>query len=125
APAAAVLVVERLVKRYGDLVAVDEVSFHIDPGETYGLIGPNGAGKTTTISMIAGLLAPDGGTITVAGRPLPADAVDPKRHIGLLPQDLAIYPELTARENLTFYGRLQGLAGKELASRVDEVLGLI
>lgn len=120
-----VLTVEHLIKRYGDLTAVDDVSFHIDPGETYGLIGPNGAGKTTTISMIAGLLAPDGGSITVAGHAMTANAVDPKRHIGLVPQELAIYPELTARENLTFFGRLQGLAGKDLTARVDEVLGLI
>jgi ABC-2 type transport system ATP-binding protein len=120
-----VLVARGLVRRYGDLTAVDGVSFHVDPGETYGLLGPNGAGKTTTISMVAGLIAADGGTVTVAGRPMGPSEVDVKRHIGLVPQDLAIYPELTALENLAFFGRLQGLHGKELARRIDEVLELI
>ncbi|GAA1649225.1 linearmycin resistance ATP-binding protein LnrL [Georgenia ruanii] len=120
-----VLVVDGLVRRFGDLTAVDGVSFRIGAGETYGLLGPNGAGKTTTISMIAGLLAPDAGGVTVAGQPMGPDAISVKRHIGLVPQDLAIYPDLTARENLTFFGRLQGLGGKALAARVDEVLELV
>jgi ABC-2 type transport system ATP-binding protein len=122
---APVLEVRDLHRRFGDLVAVDGVSFHIAPGETYGLLGPNGAGKTTTISMVAGLLPADSGTVTVAGRPMTVSAIEPKRHIGLVPQDLAIYPELTARENLTFFGRLQGMRGKELSDRVQEVLDLI
>ena len=120
-----VLVVEDLVRRYGDLTAVDGVSFHIAHGETYGLLGPNGAGKTTTISMVAGLIKADSGTITVAGQPVGPNRVGVKRQVGLVPQDLAIYPELTARENLTFFGRLQGMRGKELAGRIDEVLELI
>ena len=124
-PGGNVLEVHDLVRRYGDLTAVDGVSFHIAPGETYGLLGPNGAGKTTTISMVAGLLPADSGTVTVAGEPMRPNAVEVKRHIGLVPQDLAIYPELTARENLTFFGRLQGLRGTELATRTDEVLELI
>ncbi len=114
-----------LVRRYGDLVAVDGVSFHIAPGETFGLLGPNGAGKTTTISMVAGLLAADAGSVLVAGLPMGPAEVAAKRHIGLVPQDLAIYPELSGRENLTFFGRLQGIAGKDLARRVDAVLELI
>ena len=89
-----VLEVESLVHRFGDLVAVDGISFRIAPGETYGLLGPNGAGKTTTISMVAGLLPAHGGHVTVAGEPMTPHAVDVKRHIGLVPQDLAIYPEL-------------------------------
>jgi ABC-2 type transport system ATP-binding protein len=120
-----VLVVDRLVRRFGDLTAVDGVSFRIAAGETYGLLGPNGAGKTTTISMIAGLIPADAGTVTVAGEPMGPDRIAVKRHIGLVPQDLAIYPELSARENLTFFGRLQGLAGKALARRTAEVLDLV
>ena len=120
-----VLVVDGVVRRFGDLTAVDGVSFHIAPGETYGLLGPNGAGKTTTISIIAGLLAADAGAVTVAGERMGPQAVAPKRHIGLVPQDLAIYPELSARENLAFFGRLQGMRGSELTDRVAEVLELL
>jgi ABC-2 type transport system ATP-binding protein len=120
-----VLVVDDLVHRYGDLTAVDGVSFRIAAGETYGLLGPNGAGKTTTISMIAGLIRADSGAVSVLGRPIGPDQVDVKRHIGLVPQDLAVYPELTARENLMYFGRLQGLRGKELKARADEVLAII
>ena len=120
-----VLVVDGLVRRYGDLTAVDGVSFHIDAGETYGLLGPNGAGKTTTISMVAGLIPADAGTVTVAGETMSPGRVEVKRHIGLVPQDLAIYPELTATENLAYFGRLQGLRGGELARRTAEVLDLV
>lgn len=120
-----VLVVEGLSRRFGDLLAVDDVSFRIEPGETYGLLGPNGAGKTTTISVVTGLLAADAGTVTVAGTPMTTGSVAAKRHIGLVPQELAIYPELSARENLTFFGRLQGLRGALLTARVQEVLELI
>ena len=120
-----VLVVDNLQRRFGDLLAVDAVSFHISPGETFGLLGPNGTGKTTTISMVAGLIPADGGTVTVAGEPMIPGSVDPKRHIGLVPQDLAIYPELTARENLTFFGKLQGMRGSTLKARTAEVLELI
>ena len=119
------LVARDLVRRYDSLTAVDGVSFHIDPGETYGLLGPNGAGKTTTISIVAGLIPADAGTVTVAGQPMGPAQVDVKRHIGLVPQDLAIYPELTARENLAYFGRLQGMRGGELDRRIDEVLELI
>lgn len=120
-----VLTVDHVVRRFGDLVAVDDVSFRIAPGETYGLLGPNGAGKTTAISMIAGLLRADAGSITVAGHTMVPDAVEPKRHLGLVPQDLAIYPELTGLENLRFFGKLQGLRGADLGHRVQEVLDLI
>ena len=120
-----VLVVDSLVRRFGDLTAVDEVSFRIAPGETYGLLGPNGAGKTTTISMVAGLIAADAGTVTVAGQPMTTRSTGPKRHVGLVPQELAIYPDLTGRENLALFGRLQGLRGADLKDRVTEVLELI
>src|SRR5690606_18224478 len=101
------------------------VSFHIEPGETYGLLGPNGAGKTTTISMVAGLLAADAGTVYVRGEQMGPTRVAPKKHLGLVPQDLAIYPELSARENLMFFGRLNGLRGGDLRRRTQEVLDLI
>ena len=113
------------MKRFGELTAVDGVSFRIAPGETYGLLGPNGAGKTTIISMVAGLLAADAGTVTVAGQAMKPSAIGPKRHLGLVPQDLAIYPDLSASENLMFFAKLQGLRGTELTDRVDEVLDLI
>jgi ABC-2 type transport system ATP-binding protein len=113
-----------LRKRYGERTAVDGISFRIAPGETYGLLGPNGAGKTTTISMVCGLLRRDGGEVSVAGRPVDIGATDAKASIGYVPQDLAIYPDLTARENLRFFGRLQRLGGRELDRRVDEILAL-
>ncbi len=114
-----------LRKTYGDRVAVNGVSFSIRRGETYGLLGPNGAGKTTTISMICGLLERDGGTVVVDGKPMSPSAVDAKAVIGYVPQDLAIYPDLSARENLRFFGQLYGLSGKTLSARVDEVLEVI
>lgn len=114
-----------LVKRFDDLVAVDEVSFDIGEGETYGLLGPNGAGKTTSISMVAGLLEPDGGEVTVDGQMISTGSTRGKSSIGLVPQDLAIYPDLTAVENLEFFGRLYGMGGTELSSRVKEVLDVI
>ncbi len=120
-----VLEVRGLVKRFGDLTAVAGVSFHIAPGETYGLLGPNGAGKTTTISMVAGLLAADDGEVRVAGQRMGPREVAPKKRLGLVPQDLAIYPELSARENLTFFGKLHGLGGAALKQRTAEVLELI
>jgi len=114
-----------LRKAFGERVAVDGVGFHIAPGETYGLLGPNGAGKTTTISMICGLLRRDAGEVFVAGLPIDIGSTTAKGAIGYVPQDLAIYPDLTARENLRFFGRLQRLRGKDLARRVDEVLEVI
>jgi ABC-2 type transport system ATP-binding protein len=114
-----------LVKRFGARTAVDDVSFAIARGETFGLLGPNGAGKTTTISMTCGLLRPDGGEVHVAGHRMHADAVEAKAAIGLVPQEIALYPDLTARENLRFFGRLQRLSGKDLDIRVDEVLEVV
>jgi linearmycin/streptolysin S transport system ATP-binding protein len=129
APAAdappAVLRCAGLSKRYGDRQAVDGVGFEIGPGETYGLLGPNGAGKTTTISMVAGLLEADGGSVLLEGERLTPAATGLKGRIGLVPQELAIYPDLSARENLTFFARLYGLRGGELRSRVDELLEVV
>ena len=114
-----------LKKSYGDNAAVKGVGFYIAQGETYGLLGPNGAGKTTTISMVTGLLERDSGEVSVDGQPLTTTSVDAKRSIGLVPQDLAIYPDLTARENLTFFGKLYEMAGSDLKNRAAEVLEII
>jgi ABC-2 type transport system ATP-binding protein len=113
-----------LRKRFKEITAVDGVSFHIGRGETYGLLGPNGAGKTTTVSMVCGLLDRDGGSVTVAGRPMDIDATEAKALIGYVPQELAIYPDLSARENLRFFGRLQRLSGTPLDGRVAAILDL-
>jgi len=117
-----ILEAEGLVKRFDELVAVNGVSFSIAEGETYGLLGPNGAGKTTAISMIAGLLEGDAGSVAVDGAPITTRSTAGKAEIGLVPQDLAIYPDLTAAENLSFFGRLYGMGGEALKSRVAEIL---
>ncbi len=121
----AVLECRNLEKSFGDRRAVNHVSFAIDAEETYGLLGPNGAGKTTTISMLCGILDRDGGEVLVAGQPLTTRSVEPKGAIGFVPQDLAIYPDLTAKENLEFFGRLYDVRGDALSSRVGEVLEVI
>ncbi len=121
----AVLQCRGLRKAFGDLQAVADVSFSIAPGETYGLLGPNGAGKTTSISMIAGLLAPDAGEISILGTRMTPRALTAKAAVGLVPQDLAVYPDLTARENLHFFSRLQGMTTRSVQSRTDEVLEVI
>jgi len=120
-----VLFCRNLRKRFGDLVAVDGVGFEIGAGETYGLLGPNGAGKTTTVSMICGLLDADDGEVVVAGRQVHAKSTDAKAAIGYVPQEIALYPDLTARENLRFFGRLYGLRGTVLAERVGDVLEVV
>ena len=120
-----VLACEGLVKRFGERTVVDGVGFSIAEGETFGLLGPNGAGKTTTISMLCGLLVPDAGQVHVAGTPLTAGAVEAKAAIGLVPQDIALYPDLSARENLAFFGRLQGMAKGRLTRRIAEVLDTV
>jgi linearmycin/streptolysin S transport system ATP-binding protein len=120
-----VLTCRDLRRRFGQRLAVDGVGFRVDPGETYGLLGPNGAGKTTTISMICGLLRRDGGEVTVAGASLDRDPGAVKAAIGYVPQDIALYPDLSGAENLRFWGRMQGLSGRELAARVDAVLEVV
>jgi ABC-2 type transport system ATP-binding protein len=120
-----VLQAKGLEKSFGDLKAVDGASFHIAPGETYGLLGPNGAGKTTAISMIAGLLELDAGEVQINGEVMTSKSVGPKAHIGLVPQDLAIYPDLTAAENMAFFGRLYGMPRDVLKSRVARVLEVV
>jgi ABC-2 type transport system ATP-binding protein len=112
-----------LRKHYGDRLAVDGVSFTIAAGECYGLLGPNGAGKTTTISMLCGLVPADEGDITIDGHP--GGSLEAKAAVGYVPQDLALYPDLTATENLTFFGELYGLSGNELHGRIAETLELV
>jgi ABC-2 type transport system ATP-binding protein len=124
-PGEVVLRASGLRKAYGSLVAVDGVSFDIRAGETYGLLGPNGAGKTTTISMICGLLTRDGGDVTIDGARIDVGAVATKASIGYVPQELALYPDLTGHENLSFFGRLYGLGGAQLRDRIAEVLDLV
>ena len=114
-----------LRKSFGELKAVDGVSFQIAAGETYGLLGPNGAGKTTSISMAVGLMEREGGEVLLDGAPLSPGTTKLKAKIGLVPQDLAIYPDLTARENLRFFGRLYDMPRAQLRRRVDEVLEII
>ncbi|HQR26347.1 MAG TPA: ABC transporter ATP-binding protein [Nocardioides sp.] len=116
------LVVTGLSKSFGDLRAVDDLSFEVAPGETFGLLGPNGAGKTTTISMICGLLSPDAGSVSVEGVPIRPGSTDGRELIGYVPQELALYPDLSGRDNLTFFARLYGLRGAPARERIAEVL---
>jgi ABC-2 type transport system ATP-binding protein len=109
----------------GGVLAVDGVSFAIEKGEIFSLLGPNGAGKSTTISMLSCLLRPSGGDAHVNGHSISADPQAVKEAIGVVPQDIALYPDMSARENLVFWGKMYGLGGAELQSRVDEVLELI
>jgi ABC-2 type transport system ATP-binding protein len=119
---AAILQVKNLSKNYGDFAAVKGISFEIAEGEIFSLLGPNGAGKTTTISMLSTLFAPTGGEATIGGHSIVKEPMAVRNLIGVVPQDLAVYDELTGRENLVFWGQMYGLAGRTLGQRVDEVL---
>ncbi len=119
------LEVRNLRKTFGSLTAVDDVSFVVQPGRLTGLLGPNGAGKTTTVSMIAGLAAPERGQVLIGGSALSGDTDVKKRKIGLVPQDLALYDELTARDNLRFFGALYDLSGAALDQAMASVLTLV
>lgn len=114
--------VERLAKRYDDIRAVDGISFEVRHGEIYGLLGPNGAGKTTTLSMLAGLLRPDGGRILYDGLDFAADPKKIKAGIGVVPQETAVYQDLSALENLRFWGGLYGLTGARLSAACSSML---
>ncbi len=120
-----ILVVQDLRKSFGDNEAVKGVSLQVARGEVFGLLGPNGAGKTTAISMMTGLLEPTGGQVTVDGLDLKTHTNAVKAKLGLVPQELALYPTLSARQNLLFFGRIYGLKGDTLRQRVDEVLHMI
>jgi ABC-2 type transport system ATP-binding protein len=125
APDGRVLECRDLHRRFGQIEAVRGISFVIGEGETYGLLGPNGAGKTTTISIVCGLLQADAGEVRVCGTPMTTHSVAERAAIGYVPQELAIYPDLNARENLSFFARLYGLAPRLAEARVDEVLAVI
>src|SRR5499427_4821380 len=119
------LTVKNLRRSFGPLVAVNDVSFSLADGQILGLLGPNGAGKTTTVSMVAGLLTADRGEVLIAGHRLAGDTDPAKRRIGLVPQDLALYDELTARDNLRFFGALYQLTGRSLDEAIARVLTLV
>ena len=119
------LQVSHLRKTFGKLVAVDDVSFTVERGQLVGLLGPNGAGKTTTVSMIAALVTPEKGEVLVGGARLAGDTDPKKRKIGLVPQDLALYDELSARANLRFFGALYGLSGAALDKAIGATMDLV
>ena len=119
------LEVKSLKKSYGNILAVDGVSLRAGVGETVGLLGPNGAGKTTTVSLIAGLLHPDSGEVLIEGRRLSGDTDPIKRKIGLVPQDIALYDELSAYDNLAFFGALYDLRGAPAKRAMGEALDLV
>jgi ABC-2 type transport system ATP-binding protein len=123
--ASVLLNVSSLTKSYGTRRAVDAVSFQVQAGQTVGLIGPNGAGKSSTVSMICGLLRPDAGKVELDGEAVSQGLSPAKRKIGFVPQDLALYEDLSARENLKLFAALYGIRGAELKRRCDEVLTLV
>ena len=114
--------VHDLVKKYGSFTAVDHLSFEVERGELFGLLGPNGAGKTTTISVLSTLLPANGGQVQVAGFDVARDAGEVRRRIGVVPQEIALYEDLSARDNLHFWGQLYGLSGQALKLRAEEML---
>ena len=117
-----ILEARNLVKKFGDFPAVNGISFDIIEGEIFSLLGPNGAGKTTTISMLSTLYVPTSGEATIGGHSITKEPMAVRNLIGVIPQDLALYEDLTARENLSFWGQMYNLSGKPLNSRIDEVL---
>ena len=122
---AAAVVVHGLTKKFGDFVAVDHIDFSVETGEIFGFLGPNGSGKTTTIRMLLGLITPTEGEARVLGIDITRKPEAIARRVGYMSQKFSLYPDLTADENLTFYGRAYGLRGRELARRKDEALELI
>jgi len=120
-----IVAVEGLVKRYGDVVAVDDISFQIQEGEMFGLLGPNGAGKTTTINVLCTYTEPTAGEIVVAGHSVTVEPEEVKRAIGVVPQDIALYPDLNAVENLRFFGQMYDVPKARLEQRIGELLKLV
>ena len=123
--AQSILEANNLVKKYGSLTAVNDVSFLIEEGEVFGLLGPNGAGKSTVIAMLTGLFPPDSGSFRIFGFDAVQDVEKVKQFIGVVPQDLALYPMLSGRENLRFFGEMYGLSGARLKERVEQVLDYV
>ena len=117
-----VIEIKDLVKKYEENIAVDNINLSIEEGEVYGILGPNGAGKSTTISLICGLLFPTSGEIKILGKDIRKNSISVKRNLGLVPQNIALYREFTAYENIKFFGELYGLKGKELNEAIDKAL---
>lgn len=117
-----VIEIKDLVKKYEDNIAVDNINLSIEEGEVYGILGPNGAGKSTTISLICSLLFPTSGEIKILGEDIRKNSISVKRNIGLVPQNIALYRDFTAYENIKFFGELYGLKGKELNEAIDKAL---
>jgi ABC-2 type transport system ATP-binding protein len=120
-----IIQVEDLRKKYGSSEAVRGISFQVHRGDFFGLLGPNGAGKTTIIGILAGWIEPTGGRVEILGMDLSSGTREAKKKMGLVPQGFAFYPTLTARENLSFFGKLYGLKGRYLEERVTHVLGIV
>jgi len=120
-----VITVDRLVKRYGNLTAVDSASFAVERGEIFGLLGPNGAGKTTIISILSCLIPPTSGTASICGFDVVRDSLEVRSRIGVVPQEIALYQSLSARDNLIFWGKMYGVTGAALKARVDELLDVV
>ena len=116
------LTAANLTKSFNDFQAVDDVSFQIRAQEIFGLLGPNGAGKTTTIRILSTILPPDGGDVSIGGYSVAADGDEVRKLIGVCPQELALYPELSAADNLIFFGRMAGLSGRDAKSAAQENL---
>jgi ABC-2 type transport system ATP-binding protein len=117
--------VKNLTKTFGSTVAVKDLYISVEEGEIFGLLGPNGAGKSTTLSVLSGLLKPSSGDVTVAGHSVKSDAMQVKRLLGIVPQEIALYPRLSAKTNLRFWGEMYGLGGRALDSRIAEVLEMV
>ena len=120
-----IIEVKELTKVYSGRKAVDRINFEIKKGEVFGLLGPNGAGKTTTISMLSCLIPPTSGDAHIEGKSIIKEPIEVKKRIGVVPQDIALYPTLSAKENLFFWGEMYGLGGRRLKEKVDEVLQIV
>jgi len=114
-----------LARRFGEVEAVRDVSFEAEDGRITGLLGPNGAGKSTTLRMLGTLIRPDAGSASIDGHDVTTDALAARRALGALPHGAGIYPRLTARENVRYYGQLQGMAGDALEARIDALADLL
>lgn len=117
-----IIEVKNITKRFNDKLVLDNVSYEVEKGEIFGFIGPNGAGKSTLINIMTSLLVPDSGTIKICGYDILKDPIKAKECIGYVPQDISLIEELTAYDNLEFFGALYGLKGKELKERIMEAL---